>query len=430
MKNKNPSPYSLTTLKNGLRILTVPMPHRDSSAVALWFKVGGRYENERVSGVSHFLEHMVFKGTKNRTGKQIRQEIEGVGGLLNAFTGEESTCFFAKLLRPHAMQALEILSDMLLYPTLDRHEFDKEKTVILEEIKMYRDLPSHLVHEQLSELMWPDHPLGRAISGSIESVSELNRTKLAEHWSGYYHPENCLVSVAGNFDHTEVVREVSRLWNRQKQKHVRPFQRISHHQNSPSVKIENKKTEQTHLALGVRTFSRFHPERYSLALLNVILGANMSSRLFEEVREKLGLAYEIRSGNHYYHDTGALTISAGVEAHKALRTIQVVLQELQKLKRFKVSTSEIRRAKDFFHSQFKMALEDTLDHLLWAGERVLDGAAVPNTLTIEKKIEMITPNEIQQVAKTIFNSNHLNLSLIGPLDEKVQDQIKKIFLLD
>lgn len=417
--------YSLTTLPNGLRVITVPMKDRDSASVAIWVKTGARFENKKLSGASHFLEHMLFKGTKTRTTRQIKEEIEGVGGMLNAFTGEESTCYFAKLLVPHFPNALNVLSDIVNHATLAQSEIDKERTVILEEIKMYKDLPAHHVHDLMGELMWPKDALGRPISGTEETVRGLSRKEIVAYKNRYYHPRNIVVSVSGTVDPQEILRQVEKQFPQKSSQKESGFAKVTERQTKPRSVFLEKQTEQTHFVIGLRGFSRFHPDRYKLGLLNVILGSNMSSRLFEEVREKRGLAYEIRSGANFYHDTGMVSISAGVEKSKAHQATQVILKELEKFRRTLVTEGELRRAKDYFMSQLYLAIEDTLEHLLWVGERVLDGGELPNHDKIRASIEAVTREDIQNVARRLFVNRGLNFALIGPIPEKIQNQIKK-----
>lgn len=421
--------YILNRLPNGLRVITVPMKDRDSASVAIWVKAGARFETKKNSGVSHFLEHMLFKGTRKRNTRQIKEEIEGVGGVLNAFTGEESTCYFAKLLLEHFPKALDVLSDMINHASLPPSETEKERGVILEEIKMYKDLPSHHVHDLMGELMWPDQPLGRMISGTEETVSKLSRSEIIGYKKKHYHPANLIVSVSGSVTPEQVMEQTARWFNEKGSFQESVFERAVERQIRPRTVFLEKQSEQTHLVIALRGLSRFHPDRYTLGLLNVILGSNMSSRLFEELREKRGLAYEIRSGASFYQDTGVVSISAGVEKTKAPKAIQVILRELEKFRQKPVTEGELRRAKDYFMSQLYLAIEDTLEHLLWAGERVLDGGELPNHDKIRRHIESVTSRDIQETAKKLFVNKGLNLALIGPLAEKVQKEIRGSFEL-
>jgi predicted Zn-dependent peptidase len=421
--------YHLSTLPNGLRIITVPMKDRHSAGVAIWIRAGARYETAKLSGVSHFLEHMLFKGTKKRSTRQIKEEIEGVGGMLNAFTGEEGTCYFSKLLVEHYPKALDVLSDMVNHATLTQEEMTKERTVIVEEIKMYRDLPAHHVHDLMGEMLWPNQPLGRPIAGTPETVTALTRTEMVNYKKALYHPKNIIVTVSGSVDPEDVKARVESYFDIKTVQKESHFDKAVVRQSKPRTLFLDKKTEQTHLVVGMHGISRFSPDRYKLGMLNVILGANMSSRLFEEVREKRGLAYEIRSGLSYYHDTGSFSVSAGVETSKAPMTIKVILRELGKISKSLVTEDELRRAKDYFMSQLYMAMEDTLDHLLWVGERVLDRGELPDKKKIREGIEAVTRQDILEMAKRIFVTSHLNLALIGPVQSKVQNQIKKEFEL-
>ncbi len=422
--------YQLTTLENGVRVLTVPMLNRESAAVAVWVKAGGRYEPKKVSGISHFLEHMMFKGTPTRNARQIKEEIEGVGGVLNAFTGEEMTCYFAKLLKQYYPRAIEVLSDMVLHAAVPAEELAKERTVILEEIKMYGDLPSHQVHDLMGELLWPHQPLGRTLSGAPETVSRMTRSEILQYKRDYYHNRNILVSVSGDVDHEEVLARVTAIYPTRQQKKPSVFAPAKSEQSKPRTHFFEKKTEQTHLVIGLHAFPRTHPDRYKLGLLHVMLGANMSSRLFEEVREKRGLAYEIKSGISSFQDTGAFTVSAGVETDKTARAVSVILKELGKVRKSFVREGELRRAKDYFMSQVSLGVEDTLDHLLWVGEKALCSGELPDKTEIRQQIEAVTLEDIRDVAKRIFRTQNLNFSLIGPMPEKMQRAIAQNLVIE
>lgn len=417
--------YQLTRLENGLRVLTVPMANRDSAAVAIWVKAGGRYEAKKISGISHFLEHMLFKGTATRSTRQIKEEIEGVGGVLNAFTGEEMTCYFAKLLKQYYPRALDVLSDMVLHSTLPAEELAKERTVILEEIKMYRDVPSHHVHDLMGELLWPDQALGRSLAGTPETVAQMSRAEMLKYKKDFYHHSNILVSVSGDIEHEEVLARVEAIYKTRSIKKPSVFVSAKSEQSKPRTHYFEKATEQTHLVIGLHALPRLHPDRYKLGILHVLLGANMSSRLFEEVREKRGLAYEIKSSISGYQDTGAFTISAGVETKKIVRAVGVIMREFAKVRKSFVKAGELRRAKDYFMSQVSLGMEDTLDHLLWAGEKALCSGELPDKAEIRRKIEAVTFEDIQQISQKIFQTGNLNLALIGPVPEKMQREITK-----
>ena len=418
--------YEQTTLKNGLQIVSSRLSGRNSVGLAIWVRVGGRFEQKNLSGISHFVEHMLFKGTKRRSTKQIKEEVEGVGGMLNAFTSEESTCYFVKIPKPQFELAFDVLQDMVNNATLKVEEFNKERTVILEEIKMYLDLPSQYVHEIMSELLWPTQPLGRPIAGTVGSVSNLKRNDLYQYVKSYYHPRNVLITVCGEIDHDDVKKLAEHYFGELGSKAVSKFQPAKMSSNSKHERFRflDKKTEQTHFVIGFHGFSRNHPDRYKLAVLNVILGANMSSRLFEEVREQRGLAYEIKSGLNFFNDTGAIAISAGVEPKKAPLAVRVIMRELGRLKRHPVSKNELRRAKDYFLGQLLLGLEDTLDHALWYGERILYGGELPDIAEIRREIEQVTEKDLINLAKQLFHTKGVHFSLIGPIDSKFEARVK------
>lgn len=417
--------YHLSKLPNHLQVLTVPMRDRSSAAVAIWVRVGGRYEPKRLSGVSHFLEHMLFKGTRKRNARQIKKEVEGVGGMLNAFTAEEATCYFSKLLSPHYPKAVDVLSDMVREASLPLKEFVRERPVILEEIKMYRDQPAQYVHELIGELLWPDQALGRPLAGTAETVSAIRRQEMLHYKHRYYQPQNVLLSAAGDVSHADVLELAQKYFPSQKGGPGSRFDQAQVRQRRPRFQFVEKETEQTHFVIGFHGFSRRDPRRYALGVLNILLGGNMSSRLFEEVREKRGLAYEIRSSVGHYQDTGALNLSAGTENRKAPLTLTVVFRELKKLIDRPVGKDELQRSKDYFTSQFLMGLEDALDHLLWVGEKLLYSEDLPDRDEIIHHIEKVTPEDIRDVARDIFQTPRINLALIGPQKEKEQGRIRR-----
>lgn len=418
--------YETSILDHGLRIVSNRLRGRDSIGLAIWVRVGGRYEHKNLCGISHFVEHMLFKGTKRRSTKKIKEDIEGVGGMLNAFTGEESTCYFVKIPKPHFELAFDVLQDMVNHAVLKEEDFEKERAVILEEIKMYLDLPAQYVHEMMSELLWPAQALGRPIAGTIESVSNFSRSHLYRHVQSYYHPRNLLVTACGELDHRRLKSLAEHHFNGRSRKPISkfPLVRIPPKSEHERFRFLDKKTEQTHFVIGFRGLSRHHPDRYPLALLNVVLGANMSSRLFEEVREQRGLAYEIKSSLNFFEDTGLIAISAGVEPKKAPLAIRVILRELGRLKRQKVSKSELRRAKDYFLGQLLLGLEDTLEHALWYGERILYEGKMPDVEEVRREVERVTERDLQNLSRMFFKTQAIHLALIGPLNSKVEGKIK------
>ena len=371
---------------------------------------------------------MLFKGTRKRTTRQIKEQIEGLGGQLNAYTGEESTCYFAKVMKQNFESTFDVLADMINHATLKSRELEKERTVILEEIKMYQDLPSQFVQEKINTLLWPDQPLGRPIAGTKKTVSGMSRKDLLDYKNRHYHPSEILVAVSGELSPFWVEKLAAQSFNGSKKK-VANYQKASTRQRKPQVAIWERKTEQTHFVVGLHAVSKNHSDRYLMGLLNVILGANMSSRLFEEVREKRGLAYEIRSQYCGYQDTGIFQITAGVETGKTIQAIRVILKELEKIASAPVKAKELERAKEYYWSRLQMTAEDTLDHMLWAGEYYLYRDHPPAWQEIQEKIWEATPEDVRRVAESMIKNNRLNLAAIGPLKEPVKNRIQKEFVL-
>lgn len=418
--------YKRSDLENGIRIVSHKMADRESLALGIWINIGGRYEAFDNKGIAHFLEHLLFKGTKKYSHRKIKESIEGAGGALNGFTSEELTCYLVKIPAGYIDTALNVLSDMVLNPLIPEEEVEKEKTVILEELKMYKDQPQSYVYDLLDELLWPHQPLGAPIIGSVESVSKVTKDALHAFRNNYYTASNIIVSAAGLLEHRKLVDKITRIFSSQKKENNNIFVKVKEEQIIPQIKLFVKDTEQTHMALGFHSLSREDPLRHALSMLHVILGANMSSRLFEEVREKRGLAYEIGTAVKRYLDTGAFLVHAGIDNKKVIPSIELILSELKKTKEELVSADEFKRAKEFYLGQLKLALEDTLDNMLWIGEST---AAIDKTRTLEdfiKEVNKVKREDLRSVARHIFQDKKLNLSLIGPIKDLEQDIYNKL----
>ena len=420
--------YKKVKLDNGLKIIAHRMPDMQSVAVGIWINVGARYESGQNKGISHYLEHLVFKGTKKYSCRKIKESIEGIGGSLNGFTSEELTCYLAKMPSRHLELALDVLSDMVLNPSLPTLEIEKERTVILEELKMYKDLPQSYVYELLDELLWPNQPLGAPIIGTVESVNRITREDLNLFKQQNYTTPNIVISAAGLLDYDKLKKKIEKIFSSHKITDKNNFIRVKEQQASPQLKLFHKETEQTHMALGFHSFKRDHPLRHALGILHIILGANMSSRLFDELREKRGLAYEIGTAVKRFHDTGAFLVHAGIDNNKVTEAIKLVLEELIRIKDKLITNDEFKRAKEFYLGQLMLALEDTLDYMFWIGEYT---ATLDKTYTLKdiiKEVNKVTREDIMQVAKEIFLEQKLNLALIGPLKDKEQDILNKLKL--
>lgn len=418
--------YKKFTFDNGVRLITHNMPARQSLALGIWIKAGGRYEDSKNKGISHFLEHLVFKGSRKYNCYQIKESIEGIGGSLNGFTSEELTCYLVKIPSRYLSLALDVLSDMVINPLLPSFEIEKEKHVILEEIKMYKDLPQSYVYELLDELLWPGQPLGSPIIGSFDSVQEMKRKDLLSFQQRYYTSSNIIVSVAGNLNYSGLIKALKEKLSLLKKGTPNIFLKAKEEQKSPQSKIFYKDTEQTHLALGFHSFRRDHPLKHALGILHIILGANMSSRLFNQIREKKGLAYEIGTVVKRFQDTGSFIVHAGMDNKKVPEAIELILKELKKIKINFVSKDEFKRAKEFYLGQLMLALEDTLDHMIWIGESTASLGRAYTLSEIVSQVDRTTIEDVRQVAQDIFKEEKLNLALIGPLKNKHPEIYSKL----
>ena len=411
------SPSRVLTLPNGLGLVLTPMVHAQSVSVGIWVRAGGRYEPPNLSGISHFLEHLLFKGTRTRSCEALKQQIEGVGGSLNGFTAEEFTCYMAKVPHRYARRAVDVLADMVRRPTLASKDVDNERDVIIEEIRMYEDAPGQYVHDLFSQLLWPNHPLGTLLSGTIDTVRRITREDLVWYWRRMYQPRNVLVAAAGALDADALTKQLRATFGDMRGRAPERFLRAPWPRRGPQVRVWNKPTEQTHLCVGAYAVPRTHPDRFALELLHVILGANMSSRLFREVREKRGLVYEIGTQIKRFHDTGAFVIFAGCETGKVRATVQTIFAELSRTRRGPVSRAELRRAKEYYTGQLLMGLDDTMDHMLWMGEQALTVGRVARPETLLTHIERVAAHDIRRVARQLFVTPRMHLAVAGPITE-------------
>ena len=420
--------YKRQKLDNGLRIVTKRSSSVQSVSLGIWINIGSRYEVAAQKGISHFLEHLLFKGSKKYSCRTIKESIEGVGGALNGFTSEEHTCYLVKIPHRYMVNALDILSDMVINPRLAPVDIEKEKTVVLEELKMYRDLPQSYCHELLDELLWPQQVLGSPVIGTVETVNNISRDVLKSFQVNHYTPANIVISAAGLLDDDLLVKKVSAIFSPLKSAKLNTFLKARQCQLHPQLKIFHKDTEQTHMALGFHALKRDHPLRHAQAILHIILGANMSSRLFNEVREKRGLAYEIGTGLKRYHDTGVFLVHAGIDNCKVLDCLGLIFQELGRTNKTLVTRDEFRRAKEFFLGQLSLALEDTMEYMLWMGESVACLDKVYSLEQIIKEVKKVCAEDVRAVARQIFKNNIINLALIGPLAKSEKQIYSKLNL--
>ncbi len=406
--------HQKTTLPNGLRVLTVPMPHVRSVTVACFFGAGSRYESDAEGGLSHFLEHMLFKGTKKRPlPQQISEAIEGIGGFMNASTDREVTIYWAKVARHHFATAADLLADVILHSVFKPVEVERERKVILEEIGSINDSPQQLVDLLIDTTMWPGQPLGRDVGGTKESVSALSRRAMLDYLGEQYVPNNCVVAVAGDITHEEVVNVIGGQLGKWKRSKPRTWFPAKNGQKSPRASLKSQKTEQAHLCIAFPGLSSKHPDRYALDMLNVVMGEGMSSRLFLEIREKLGLAYDVHSYASHFLDDGALTLYAGVEPKNIDRTIAAALQVLESMKE-PVPEHEMHKAKEMTKGRLLLRTEDTRSMAGWVGAQELLRNEVVTIDEVVAIVDAMTPRALQAVAKRIITPAKRNLAIVGP----------------
>lgn len=418
--------HRLDILDNGLRVVTRPMSHMESFSLGVWIRVGGRYEHGKNNGITHLLEHLLFKGTEKRDTRKIKEEIEGRGGTFNGFTSEECTCYLVKLLPREIELGVDILTDMVLNPKLDETEIEKEKSVVSEEINMYKDIPAQYVHEILSEMLWPGQPLGMPLAGTAETVKSLKRKDLVSYKETFYNPQNMIIVGTGKIEEDDLVKYVKKYLAGVEGHKVPVFEEAFSKQVHEHLVVEHRKTEQTHLALGFHAPHRFDPDRYVVSLANIILGANMSSRLFHIVRDEMALCYEISSSVRRYEDAGAFVISAGVDDKKLLKSLEVVLKVISSMKKEPAGAEELRRAKEYYRGQLLFALEDTMSLMLWLGEKIIIGEKETEVKRILERVEAVTVDDIMQASNKIFTAANANLAVIGPIKDakKVREVLR------
>jgi len=418
--------YQKVTLDNGLRLVTATMPHTRSVSIGFFIGAGSRYETEEQAGISHFTEHLCFKGTSKRpTAMEICTVVEGVGGILNGGTDKELTVYWCKVAQPHFAIALEVLVDMLLNSRFDPADMEKERQVIIEEINMCLDSPPQRVAMLTDELLWPGHPLGRDIAGSKESVAAITRDMMLDYLVKRYQPGNTVLAIAGDIQHQEVADMVSQATATWATREPPPGYLAYQEKLARRLSIENRDTEQSHLCLALPGLSLTHPERFKLDLLNVILGEGMSSRLFTEIRDKLGLAYSIQSYVEHFLDTGSITVSAGVDTKNLQVAIRAILEELSKLKEV-TPEPELAKAKELFKGRLLLRLEDSRSVAGWTGGQEILAGRILTVDQVIDAIDAITAAELQRLAKELLVGERLRLAAVGPIppDEPLEDLMK------
>jgi predicted Zn-dependent peptidase len=406
--------YTVRPLQGGARLVTAPMPDRASASLVLMFGVGSRYEDDRLGGVSHFIEHLFFKGTRRRpTSKEIAEAIEGVGGVINASTDKEVTTYWTRVPADRLELAIDVLFDIVTDSKLTADDIERERMVILEELKMYQDLPQDYVHSMFEEIMWPGHPLGRDIGGTLESVSRLTREDLVDYLAHHYSQPRLVVSLSGGIDPDSAADMMSARIGGLAAQNGQGYLPAPANLDKPGLAFLNKKTEQAHVCLGTRGISYLDDDRYALDLVNTILGEGMSSRLFLEIREKRGLAYDVHSFTSKHHDGGYFAVYAGVDPSKAEETVKAVLAELRRMIDEEVPESELTKAREYTKGRLQLGLESTNAMASWLGQQELLAGRIRPVAEVVAAVDAVDRADIRRVAKRVLDQP-VQLSVIGP----------------
>lgn len=404
----------VTVLKNGATVVTSPDADAESVSVGVWVGVGGRHERPSLLGASHFLEHMLFKGTPTRTALAISQAIEGRGGYLNAFTQEESTCYYARLPYEYLTEAFGVLADMYLHASIKEDDFNRERDVILEEIKMYQDLPQHVVQEKLQEMMFKGHALGMPLSGDENSLRKMDRAMLLNYKERAYAPGSTVFAFAGRLEHATCVACVEKAVGGARKSRGLDFKAVDSAVPQERFVLTRKEIAQVHAVIGFRIFGRHDDRRYALRVLNGLLGENMSSRLFQSVRERRGLCYSIQSSYQLFEETGVFAVSGGFDSQRALAALKLTAKEIRRVVDTRVGARELKRTKDYLLGTFRLGLEGTGNQMMFLGESLLNyGRVVRPEETIEG-LQAVTADDVRRVAEDVFEPTRLTLSLVVP----------------
>ena len=410
--------YNKVVLDNGLTVITSTMPHSHSVCLVILVGAGSCYESNEEAGISHFAEHLFFKGTQQRpTSKEITEAIEGVGGIINAGTDKEIAVYWCKVASPHFPIALDVLSDLLLNSRFDDKDIEQERGIIIEEINMNLDLPQQRVSMLIDELLWPAQPLGREVIGYKPTVSSMTREQLVGHVAHRYMPSNTVVSIAGNIEHQDAMAQIEPLFGKWAASQLSTGYITNDRQTEAKVRIEPQDIEQAHLCLAVHGFSHSHQQRFTLDLLNTVLGGGMSSRLFAEIRERRGLAYDIHSYTEHFLSSGSFAVYAGVDPQKVETVVTAILEEIRKLKQG-ITADELTRAKELSKGRSYLRLEDSRNVALWHGTQEILLRKILSLDDIIALVDAITMEELEEVAEKVLVDSGLNLAVTGPLKEE------------
>ncbi|MBV8052675.1 MAG: insulinase family protein [Acidobacteriaceae bacterium] len=402
-------------LPNGLTVLTEQMQNIRSVSIGIWIKTGSRDEDLQWNGISHFVEHMVFKGTKHRSAEDIARQVDSIGGNMDAFTAKECVCFNVKVLDEHLPVAMDVLSDLVLNPVFDSHDITRERGVILEEIKMDEDSPDYLVHEIFTQNFWKDHPLGKPILGTKDTVKKFERDPVLGFYAQRFGPGNLIICAAGNLNHDQFVGVVNKHFQ-----HMQPVKNGFHSPKPtivPRIIMRNKKAlEQVQICVGVPSHPIAHERRHASYILNTLLGGGMSSRLFQNIRERQGLAYAIYSDLNPYRDTGCLSVYAGTSRESAGKVVQCIVSEFRKLKAEPVPAEELRRSKDQLKGSLMLSLESSTSRMSNLARQEMYFERFYSMDELLEKIESVTAEELQQLAIEFFQTDSIAVTVLGNLN--------------
>jgi predicted Zn-dependent peptidase len=417
--------YRKDTLSNGIRVVSETLPKSRSISIGVWVKVGSRHEDQEIGGISHFIEHLFFKGTEKRTAKDIAIEMDSLGGEMNAFTTQETTTYYAKVVDEHLPVAIDILSDILLGSKFDPVEMEKERKIILEEIKGVEDTPDDYIHELFTKTVWPDNSLGRPILGTKETIKALTHKDIISYIDHYYSPKEIVISVAGNFEHARLVELLNASFG--KLSRSGDPKKESAPTFTHAVEVKKKQLEQVQVCMGCKGLYYTHEDRYVISALNTVLGNSMSSRLFQEVREQNALAYSIYSYVTSYRDTGLLTVYAGADPSNALEVVRLVLKELKKIKEEGITAAEEKRVKNQIKGSLVLSLESSNSHMSRLARQEIYFGKYLSMDDIIKGVEKVTAAQVQDLARQLFTRENISLAILGPLSKAdVPDSVLEI----
>jgi predicted Zn-dependent peptidase len=417
--------YRKDTLSNGIRVVSETLPKSRSISIGVWVKVGSRHEAQEIGGISHFIEHLFFKGTEKRTAKDIAIEMDSLGGEMNAFTTQETTTYYAKVVDEHLPVAIDILSDILLGSKFDPVEMEKERKIILEEIKGVEDTPDDYIHELFTKTVWPDNSLGRPILGTKETIKALTHKDIISYIDHYYSPKEIVISVAGNFEHARLVELLNASFG--KLSRSGDPKKESAPTFTHAVEVKKKQLEQVQVCMGCRGLYYTHEDRYVISALNTVLGNSMSSRLFQEVREQNALAYSIYSYVTSYRDTGLLTVYAGADPSNALEVVRLVLKEFKEIKEKGITPAEEKRIKNQIKGSLVLSLESSNSHMSRLARQEIYFGKYLSMDDIIKGVEKVTAAQVQDLARQLFTRENISLAILGPLSKAdVPDSVLEI----